>query len=1194
MSVADQTLEQSKLQFESNWDDFVQYEQSIDERKSENIQFYETKIQSVRNTLNVQLKEVEKRIRKDEVERNRLIDAHISKIVDQLNDTLRYNLVSEYKKRLYEIWKYDIEPYPYLPLSSAITTQIRNVIEQTSNAQDLYVLQDITKQVLKLLPFLAGEMKRANEKKTSEVIRSEQKRLEEASPLPQLLRIQAKLRSENEKHQLFLRKGYSKAKRELLDSIERFHRQEKNLIELRNRINEKRFPKLTKKLTKRWDLPDSTDPRFSNEVTRTFANLYMQPKTKDQGSGCSNNSDVMEDPKPYQELLSSLLEPDLPYLGFLAAFGTGSGKTRLGALSIQKHFLKSIETDPAKQEFEPYLILLPKTDLFPQWTRELKKWIRADGLRVEDDSKSSSSATNTVFLKLIKSSSSAWIILHKMTVVLPTLALSRMQKFEPIRCTTYNLNESNPYQHEAYQNLTPATRVLLQTKFEKQKQAVLEKSKSVQLLAKGLVLIDEFHNLINPQEIARDAVATVTVLAWINALKCSRSKRSGFTATPLLDEDSIPDLFRAMNLFLESKTGFEGVWRQAPLAVEEDYKSALVEANRLEREYMLQQLFDKSGVWKPEAKQTLVQTYGPVISFLTLENDPTVYPSFTKLCGPINNEYAEETCTFLWVNQTKTMKTVSSDELESYGLTKPKEGTHILIPMLRKQFEHLEEVMEKDLKRFSVTKRPDADSSTPSYDRINYGADTKLVQSSVLSARGMKMYADDNLITPKLEALLHLMKQESYAKDKFFAYTSEQDQNFFKHTVHFFAKHSAYKIIDPLEVNTFLNTAKDKSPEAFLSSLDPTKQYVILYVLSTSIKQKLNNDTKVINRIKGFLEDIWNHKQNHYARPIKLFLGDRSTKEGINLLHTKHAVLMDVPANTTMDKQAKSRVLRYCALRDFPFEEWGTVRLWKFINLPSLEPKVTRRRRQKEGGNFKTNEEYQTVYLSAHVSPGSEILMTLQKACFTCCLFADYNGWFPSSECSSCTSLISGTKTAKSAGFVFGSNFILVRSGYEGEGLVKITESEVVGTSIPSNDLEFYASDLRAQVIYFQPFAHQLLLVNSSSKPSEAIDSNQSFANLKELFLLTNESDLTKVENDLLILLKLKRLTEKHWSVIKAFCAGRTPQAIPKLQTEMAEDAFLFEKQKRATDVIYQQVLERANQSPSAYMESLGRDPLFT
>ena len=301
MSVADQTLEQSKLQFESNWDDFVQYEQSIDERKSENIQFYETKIQSVRNTLNVQLKEVEKRIRKDEVERNRLIDAHISKIVDQLNDTLRYNLVSEYKKRLYEIWKYDIEPYPYLPLSSAITTQIRNVIEQTSNAQDLYVLQDITKQVLKLLPFLAGEMKRANEKKTSEVIRSEQKRLEEASPLPQLLRIQAKLRSENEKHQLFLRKGYSKAKRELLDSIERFHRQEKNLIELRNRINEKRFPKLTKKLTKRWDLPDSTDPRFSNEVTRTFANLYMQPKTKDQGSGCSNNSDVMEDPKPYQE-----------------------------------------------------------------------------------------------------------------------------------------------------------------------------------------------------------------------------------------------------------------------------------------------------------------------------------------------------------------------------------------------------------------------------------------------------------------------------------------------------------------------------------------------------------------------------------------------------------------------------------------------------------------------------------------------------------------------------------------------------------------------------------------------------------------------------------------------------------------------------------------------------------------------------
>jgi hypothetical protein len=67
---------------------------------------------------------------------------------------------------------------------------------------------------------------------------------------------------------------------------------------------------------------------------------------------------------------------------------------------------------------------------------------------------------------------------------------------------------------------------------------------------------------------------------------------------------------------------------------------------------------------------------------------------------------------------------------------------------------------------------------------------------------------------------------------------------------------------------------------------------------------------------------------------FQAFVGDRSTKEGLSLLHTMHVVFLEPSANATMQTQAEARVLRLCALKGFPFERWSKVQLWRMISIP--------------------------------------------------------------------------------------------------------------------------------------------------------------------------------------------------------------------------------------------------------------------
>lgn len=85
----------------------------------------------------------------------------------------------------------------------------------------------------------------------------------------------------------------------------------------------------------RTDFPSPFSDTFTKDMTLKFQKYAMAKTDVSQGSQCSVDG-AKQPPKNYQELLSDLMEPDLPYRGFLANYGTGSGKTRLSAITIEK------------------------------------------------------------------------------------------------------------------------------------------------------------------------------------------------------------------------------------------------------------------------------------------------------------------------------------------------------------------------------------------------------------------------------------------------------------------------------------------------------------------------------------------------------------------------------------------------------------------------------------------------------------------------------------------------------------------------------------------------------------------------------------------------------------------------------------------------------------------------------------------
>ena len=728
--------------------------------------------------------------------------------------------------------------------------------------------------------------------------------------------------------------------------------------------------------TKR-EYPEANSLEFGKELRRLYPDLYMNPTSVSEGSRCvTYKENEVPRIKPYQELFSRILTVDSPYSGFLAYHGTGSGKTRLGWETISRWFLDNIalrNTSPGA----PVLILLPTNKLIGNWAAEGRKVIDSKLFTVRNYSKTD----NTAILELVpnptefgKNVKPAYVILQKMTVLPDAAAIRIMSRNLPsdqelIEGTGYYLKAYDYDVHEAYRDLTPQEKEALKRMHLEQEVEVGSRTK-VMVPSKTLVVVDEGHNLPNPAEISRNVIMSRTALAWANLLKKATSaKRLILTATPLLDDNKLTDLFKLLNLLQMNggKQVFEGTWRTSlPSDAPDILKEAANHADELESRYLQQQLFDTEGSWQPGRKGLIQQFYAGMISYLTLNNDPTVYPALDTTC----QQNPQSTCSYLWNVARQDLDELSVDELSEYGLPKPLRGKNVLVPMTTRQYKEMDKAIQSDLASWKAHRRLDAEpTEPPAVERLNFSGSTRTSKASVMQSWGMKAYTERGRISwpQKAYSLLHLMKNK-FPNDKFFVYTSSQAQWFSTQLSRFLTEVGQYEVWTIAKIAEFVRThpaeSQGDNAETQLArawqaeNKEVGKKRVLMFIGSTSALEGLTAARQAL--VRDLMIELYNQPTNINGELFQAFVGDRNTKEGISLFLTMHVVFVEPSANATMQTQAESRVLRFCALSRFPFDRWRNVQLWRMISIPPSPAETParaarNRKRPRTGGEGSSN-----------------------------------------------------------------------------------------------------------------------------------------------------------------------------------------------------------------------------------------------
>ena len=496
------------------------------------------------------------------------------------------------------------------------------------------------------------------------------------------------------------------------------------------------------------EYPAPNSLEFAKEIRRLYPQLYMDKTSLSQGNRCQDpaaNPGMVSPIKPYQELFPKLLTVDSPYPGFLAYHSPGSGKTRLGWETIVQWLTDHILADG--NPGAPVLVLLPTNKLIGNWVSEGRRFVDPKRFTVRDFSKTD----NTAILELVPNPTEfganvrpGYVILHKITVLLDAAAIRVMSRNLPadqelVDGSGYYLPYEDYDTHEAYRDLNRGEKDILKRMLDEQKVEIGSRSKLI-IPSKTLVIWDEAHNGVNPQEISRNVIMSRTALAWSNLLKkATLVKRLLLTATPLLDDNKLTDLFKLLNLLQldKRKQIFEGTWRASlPTDTPESAKEAAAHADELESRYLQTQLLEEGGErWRPGQKETLQQFYAGIISYVTLSSDTTVYPALDTTC----QQDPAKSCSYLWNVARQDLDELSVEQLAQYGLPKPNSGKNVLVPMTNRQYKEMEKAIQSDLGSWKEHRRLDASAeATPTAEGLNFAGPTRTFKASVMQSWGMK------------------------------------------------------------------------------------------------------------------------------------------------------------------------------------------------------------------------------------------------------------------------------------------------------------------------------------------------------------------------------------------------------------------------------------------------------------------------
>jgi len=727
-----------------------------------------------------------------------------------------------------------------------------------------------------------------------------------------------------------------------------------NMSVLLSRYNEMKREILLQKQTpnKSSTFPEPFRLDFASKIAQMFPS-YRMDSVVSGPSRCHPGEIVLQS---YQYVIPSLLHPQSPYPGFLAAFEPGSGKTAMALQAVRLHI----------DQFRFVTVLLPSEVLFAAWALEMQKWLSKD-FEIKLERKENTSQLWSL-TRGGKNKQIYHILLHKILVALPSSMVRRVRL-----ASDYVLFETLP------KNLPKNARNNMQSILAAQKQAVLKRK--IGLVPGGLLIVDEAHYLTNAGEICRSVSDSLTVLAWANyiaQLDLHHNKVLLMSGTSNDVESPLP-LIKLMNLLVPSQRklkhyiAYEGLWKRS-LSKDEQKEKDKTElydiVNTVESLHFQTLYFNSHPVinshtvvnsnptWKSGTVLEFQRNYGSLLFYVTLSNDPTRFGRVDKRCN---------SCAFMWDESKHEMHDVTNPKLFGVPFPADKNVRLVFVPMAKTQYQHLHQAMQADAKRFNI----------PIHE-LSYGK--KDLKSSVLSSFGTKFYQNEP--NPKIDSLLTLIEHNYKQKEKTFAFSVSLDHRFAKNLTQFFQDSN-------FEVLTLESAKVQKEKPTWIDSmLQKKRKRVIVLIASAKIAESMSPED--IHDIRTALIKLWNAPQNLHGEYVCGFIGGRNTNTGLSLLTTFNTVLLDVSSTMSMETQAIARTFRNCGLEPFPTSKWNTMKVWQFVSVPYKGKKSAR---ENENEN-KTNEQYHYVALrnKRATSLSERLWEILLPASADCELMHRYNG----------------------------------------------------------------------------------------------------------------------------------------------------------------------------------------------------------
>lgn len=554
---------------------------------------------------------------------------------------------------------------------------------------------------------------------------------------------------------------------------------------------------------------------FAQILNRNLPEMRMPKRTISEGNQCKPytklNNAVVAKSTPYQNEVYLLADSDQPADGYFLHWGTGAGKSGGMFQAIRKRIHES-KTEKLPIERRYALLLLPTEKSFTTWASEEWKVFMSD---ITVHQKRESPNHSTIMYEVDYGFT---IVFHKMSAQLPE---DLYELWNPQSTNEYVL--PHEYDQEPYQTgLDDKTKRVLQKDMKYQIEQVLERR--VALPPGGLVGIDEIHDLIDPIDATRNKLEALTVLSWCNVIHQREKHESdqtlvfGLTATMVTDDAKFPNYLRSIRMLRRFKSTDsmqkdpipEGVWRRVlPATVDatsetKELRACMKKADDLELTQTVLALWESDASGRPvrwRNKKAILEHLQGLFSYVTLENDPTVYPRI-ETQGFDGSPY--------WRFNTKTKK-LEKDSNPPFQ-TEPTRGVIVRVPLNKSIAADLQKAMKKDLDSQS-TSGSDVKGEVQSdpYSNIKYSQIQNA--SAVQKEWGLKIRSKTypHKVYAMAELFRLLDKDPTYQDSRRFIYSSAKNfREYGKPMIDFFTNELDFELVGVMEIIPFLKQQMGK------------------------------------------------------------------------------------------------------------------------------------------------------------------------------------------------------------------------------------------------------------------------------------------------------------------------------------------------------------------------------------------------